>query len=207
MQNKKLIRFVESFVIMPILTIPMSLGSLPKPDLSLPQVPQTVFTQKQNTVAGGLLAVNQEVDPQAKILKVQADAIDAYFHAKGRPLEGLGMEFAKAAKANNLDYRLLPAIAERESTGALYACKRVDHNFFGWGSCKIGFDSDEEAIQTVASHLGGNMENTAEHYAGKTTEQILKKYNPPSIVPHYAQQVMKIMDNIGDEEVTVPTDA
>ena len=36
--------------------------------------------------------------------------------------------------------------------------------------------------------------------------QILKKYNPPSIVPNYAKKVMNVMKEIGpDEIVTVST--
>ena len=186
----------------------MSLGSLPKPNLSLP-VPQAVFTQKQNIVADGPLAVNQEVDQKAKILKVQADAIDAYFKAHDMPLEGYGMKMAKAADEEGLDWRLLPGISVVETSGGENLCKssKGKNNPFGFGSCHIGFDSFDEAIDTVARHLGGDMESTALHYAGKNTEEILKEYNPPSIVHDYAHRVMSVMKDIGDEDVTVPTNA
>lgn len=209
MQNKKLIRFVESFVIMPVLTIPMSLGAIPKPNIDIPQVPQIVFTQKQNTVANGLLAINQEVDQKAKILKIKADAIDAYFKSKNMPLEGKGMKFAQVAEENDLDYRLLVGISAIETTGGKAMCKnpKAQNNPFGWGSCKIGFDSIDEAIEKVGKHLGGNVESTAKHYANKDTLQILNKYNPPYIVHDYAKRVMNQMKEVGDEIITLPTDA
>lgn len=163
--------------------------------------PQTVLSQKQNTMALSLLALNQADDAKAQTLQKQADAIDAYFKGHNMPLEGTGMLMAKAADENGLDYRLLPAIAARESTGGREECKRVEHNFFGWGSCRIGFKSDEEAIETVAKNLGGNNPNTDEHYADKTTKEILNEYNPPSIVHNYAKQVMSIMDDVGDAPV------
>jgi len=107
------------------------------------------------------------------------------------------------AEKNGIDWRLLPAIAVRESTGGKHACKKVKNSFFGWGSCKINFKSTEEAIEVVAKNLGGNNPNTDHHYAGKTTKEILQKYNPPSVVPRYAEQVMNIMDTIGEADLGV----
>ena len=119
------------------------------------------------------------------------------------PLLGMGMKMVEEAEKNNLDWRLLPAIAVRESTGGKFECKKVSNNPFGWGSCKIGFDSNEEAIETVARNLGGNNPNTEKHYDNKTTKQILRAYNPPSIVLRYAEQVISIMNAIGPEDMTL----
>ncbi len=163
---------------------------------------QTVFIQKQNIEASGLLALNQAVANEAKDLKAKAEAIDSYFKSHDMPLEGSGLKMVQEAKNNDLDWRLLPAIAVRESTGGKFDCKKVENNPFGWGSCKIGFDSLDDAIETVARNLGGNNPNTEKHYADKTTKQILRAYNPPSIVPRYAEQVMKIMSDIGPEDMT-----
>jgi len=115
---------------------------------------------------------------------------------------GMGEKMVEEALKNDLDWRLLPAIAVRESTGGKHECKRVPNNAFGWGSCKISFKSNEQAIETVALNLGGNKPNTARHYDEKTVIEILRAYNPPSIVPKYAEQVMAIMDVIGDENLT-----
>ena len=203
MQNKKLIRFVESFLLMPIATLSVPFSNIPRTDFDLTQTPQIVLSQKQNIEANGLFAFNNEVDQKAEILKVKANAIDTYFKEHEMPLEGTGMKMATEADKNGLDWRLLPAIAVRESTGGVHACKKVTHSFFGWGSCKIGFDSDDEAIEVVAKNLSGNDPDTAHHYSGKTTKEILQKYNPPTIVPHYADQVMKIMNEIGDADIII----
>lgn len=163
-----------------------------------------VILQKRNSEGLSLFALNQAVDKDAQIRKIKADAIDNYFEKYDMPLAGTGMKMVTEAENNDLDWRLLAAIAVRESTGGKFDCNKVDHNFFGWGSCKIGFKSDDEAIETVARNLGGNNPKTSHHYDNKTTKEILRAYNPPSVVPRYAEQVMKIMDAIGEAEVVIP---
>jgi|SRR3989344_4521260 len=198
MKNKKLIRFVESFILLPGLTISsIPVGFISQAVVNVVNTPSIVLLQKQNIEASELLARSG-----ATYQKFKADAIDAYFKAHDMPLEGMGMTMVLEAEKNDLDWRLLPAIAMRESTGGKFACKKATFNSFGWGSCKINFESNEEAIETVARNLGGNNPNTDHHYAGKTTKQILQKYNPPSIVPRYAEQVMSIMNEIGVEDTT-----
>jgi hypothetical protein len=200
MKKNNLIRFVQSLVFLPVVTT-MSLSGINI------QTSQNILVKKVNIETNGTLALNQAVDPKVdsdtKILKAEAKAIDAYFAEHDMPLEGTGLKMAKEAETNDLDWRLLPAIAVRESTGGKNDCKKVENNPFGWGSCKIGFDSIEEAIETVAKNLGGNNPNTAKHYDNKTTKQILRAYNPPSVVPKYAEQVMSIMKDIGDAEIVI----
>lgn len=192
MKNKNLIRFVESFIILPALTISSSMpaGSISQAVLNIVNTPSAVSLEKQN---------NQPSDIE-KIKAQKAESIDAYFRARNMPLAGTGMKMVLEAEKNEIDWRLLPAIAVRESTGGKNACKKVENNSFGWGSCKIGFDSNEEAIEIVARNLGGNNPNTARHYDDKTTKQILRAYNPPTIVRRYAEQVMDIMNAIGVED-------
>jgi hypothetical protein len=207
MENQKLIRFMESLILLPVMTIAMPFGNVPKDSVDVILTPQTVLSQKQNTESSNLLAFNQAIDQEAIVLKTKADAIDAYFKEHDMPLEGTGMKMVREAEKNGLDWRLLPAIAIRESTGGIHSCKTVKFNSFGWNSCKIGFNSNEEAIKIIAEHLGGNIESTAKHYDNKTTEEILKAYNPPKIAPRYVEQVMSIMDDIGDEDVILPDTA
>jgi hypothetical protein len=198
MQNKKLIRFVESFLLLPIMTISTpSLGNIPQSSTDTVSIPQIVL-KKENIVTEGLLALNQVLDAKVNVDEVRANAIDSYFKEREMPLSGYGAKMVEEANKNDLDWRLLPAISVRESTGGKFACKKVKFNPFGWGSCKIGFDSYDKAIETVARNLGGNNPKTKQHYDNKTTEEILKAYNPPSIVPKYVPQVMKIMDAIGE---------
>ena len=216
-RDKNLMRFLNSFMLLPILTVAMPFGSLfgttIKTDMDTS--PQIVLSIQQNMQANGLslnsLTFNQAIDPkidlEAKVLQAQAEAIDTYFGVRQMPLKGLGMKMAEEAEKNGLDYRLIPAIAVRESTGGKHDCLKVKNNPFGLGSCKIGFKSNEEAIETLARNLGGNNPNTKHHYSGKATEEILKKYNPPSVVRNYAAQVMSIMNAIGKEDLATVANA
>ena len=180
----------------------MPAGSITQAVVNVVNSPSIISLQKQNIETSDTLALNQVGDPQVVLQKIKADAIDSYFEARRMPLQGMGMKMVIEAEKNELDWRLLAAIAVRESTGGRHECKKVENNSFGWGSCKIGFKSNEEAIETVARNLGGNNPKTANHYDEKTTKQILQAYNPPSIVRRYAEQVISIMNAIGKEDMT-----
>jgi hypothetical protein len=193
---KKVIGYMQSFVAIPMLAVAAPLTgmtALPAP---------TAIVQSSNTTADAAAITTQ--DAQASTDKKEADILDAYFASYNSPLQGYGMEFVQEANKNGLDWRLLPAIAMRESTGGKQACKRVSNSIFGYGSCKINFTSIDESIETVAASLGGNNPNTAAAYNNKTTSQILAKYN--TVIPGYVKQVQKIMDGINPtESVTPPT--
>jgi len=194
---------VESLVLLPFATMSVPLGGLTQAGYQVVSDSQIVLSQKFNIGANDLSVTNDAVDQKLKDQVAKAKAIDAYFEARDMPLEGTGMKMVLEAEKNDLDWRLLPAIAVRESTGGKFDCKRVTNNPFGWGSCKIGFKSNDLAIETVARNLGGNNPKTAHHYDDKTTIQILHAYNPPSIIPRYAQQVMSIMKVIGEADTNV----
>jgi len=206
MKNNNLIRFVQSLVLLPLLT-----ASLPLTSINSINPSQNVLVKKVNIEAISGVALNQVITPEANLVSAQifkdkmqaeADSIDAYFTEHDMPLAGTGMTMVKEAYLNDLDWRLLPAIAVRESTGGKNACDKVKFNPFGWNSCKVGFNSYEDAIKTVAQNLGGNNPTTAHHYDNKTVKEILHAYNPPSIVPRYADQVMSIMNALGDADVS-----
>jgi hypothetical protein len=206
MHNKKLIRFAESFILLPLMTISVpAIGNLAKPDSGLTWVPSNVSVQNEYIpdYTNSIVAVNQAVAVRNNLITLEGDEIDAYFKKGDMPLYGTGKIFAEEADKNGLDWRLLPAIAVRESSGGKHACDNVPHAFFGWGSCSIGFSSDEDAIQTLARNLGGNESTTASAYHGKSIRGILETYNPPSVVPDYAEQVIDIMNQIGPEKITV----
>jgi len=149
-------------------------------------------------VANNLTSSSIVSDSVSSELLVSSEAkkIDAYFADKDMPLAGYGEVFVREARSNNLDPFLVAAISVRESTGGGHACKSVPHSFLGWGSCKISFNSVEEAIKIVSWNLGGNNPNTASYYQNKSTKDILNRYNPPEIVEHYTPQVIKIMDTM-----------
>lgn len=194
---------MESFILLPITTVSLPLGGLTQAGYEVVTNSQiVVLSQKQNIESYTALAVNDALEQKLEDQKSKALAIDTYFRERGMPLAGMGMKMVVEAEKNELDWRLIAAIAVRESTGGKHECKRVENNAFGWGSCKIGFKSNEEAIETVARNLGGNNPKTAYHYDEKTTIQILRAYNPPSIVPRYAEQVISIMNTIGEADAT-----
>ncbi|MBP6884089.1 MAG: glucosaminidase domain-containing protein [Candidatus Pacebacteria bacterium] len=205
MQNKKLIRFVESLVLLPFATMSVPLGGLTQAGYQVVSNSQIVLSAQQNIEADGLLATNAATDQELAARSAKAKAIDAYFEKYDMPLKGTGMKMVLEAEKNDLDWRLIAAIAVRESTGGKHECQKVANNPFGWGSCKIGFKSNDAAIETVARNLGGNNPKTAHHYDEKTTIQILRAYNPPSIVPRYAQQVMAIMNAMGAADIDAVT--
>ncbi len=209
MKNTKLIQFAQSFILLPVLSMtPASavqpVGPVAENVTVVQEGVQDVALLKKFDIANHLDGNKEEEEAklQEEARAKKAQAIDAYFKKYDMPLAGTGMKMVLEAEKNGIDWRLLPAIAVRESTGGKFACKKVTNSFFGWGSCKINFKSTDSAIETVALNLGGNNPNTDHHYAGKTTKEILQKYNPPSIVPRYADQVMDIMDVIGSLEIT-----
>lgn len=191
MHTKKFLNVLRSYVVFPMFAMTMPFASL-----------NAVGSMAMNNplVASENSVITTQEDESRKM---KADAIDQYFASKEAPLEGYGMKFVIEAEKNNLDWRLLPAIAMRETTGGKFTCKnpKAPNNSFGWGSCKIGFDSIEASIEHIAKTISGNNEKVKHYKVGMTSEQILKKYNPDSIIPGYWKQVVKIMDTIGELEV------
>jgi hypothetical protein len=144
------------------------------------------------------LNIVEEVSLEEIALQEQADSIDAYFGKWNLPLTGYGMVFAKTALKYDLDPFLLPAIAMRETTGGKFTCGGL--NAFGYGSCKIFFATFDESIEAVGKAISGNHPKIAYAYEGKDVKGILETYNPPSVVPTYAKEVMSIMDKISESE-------
>jgi hypothetical protein len=186
MHTQKIFKVLQSFVLIPMIAIASPLTN--QADLEKPTADIVSISSESSVIT------TQEDESREK-----AEAIDNYFASKGAPLSGYGINFVKEAEKNGLDWRLLPAIAMRESTGGKFACKSVNapNNSFGWYSCKKGFDSVEESIEYISKTISGNNEKATSYNKDMTTEQILKTYNPDSIVPGYSKQVMKIMDSIG----------
>lgn len=189
----------RSFIIVPLVATTLSMSA---------------FTTAINTaVTPTISSQDQQLSPSAAAEPASDDAllqkereekaakIDAYFAKNGMPLAGYGMKMVTEAEAHDIDWRLIPAIAIRESTGGLHQCKSVTYSPFGFGSCKINFKSYDSAIEILATNLGGDNPNTARHYEGKTTKAILQSYNPPSVVPNYANEVIALMNKIDNTQV------
>lgn len=145
---------------------------------------------------GGDKALLKEVDGRlvpAEYTSEQAvRAIDDYFDHYDCPIAGNGRIFVREAIEDGIDWRIVPAISMRESTGGKKMFRA--NNPFGWGC--ISFASLEEAISTVTRNLAGLNPGTAGFYKHKSNWQKLRKYN--SCVEAYPDEVRKIMRDIED---------
>ncbi|MFA6258954.1 MAG: hypothetical protein WCX79_04690, partial [Candidatus Paceibacterota bacterium] len=202
MYKNKIVQIVYSLALFPVFTgaVPLTAGLYAVNDSENLQIE---LIQKNNIETLDSFSFNQGEEESVNkekeaIITLRAKAIDSYFQQHDMPLQGTGRKMVEEAEKYGLDWRLLPAIAVRESSGGRFACKKATFNSFGWGSCKISFKSNEDAIETIAKNLAGQNPNTAKYYAGKDTEGILLAYNPPYIVPKYVPQVMNIMERMGE---------
>ena len=179
--NQKKIQFAKSIIILPLLT-------------SLANFSPIAFLKGEETSPFRVIPVALETKGvnAADVLRMERAAkIDTYFRERSMPLEGHGMNMVRAAEAHDIDWRLLPAIAVRESSGGKHMCGQ---NPFGWGSCKIKFESMDDAIETLARNLGGDNPNTAHYYSGDTRSK-LHRYNG-TVIPTYVAEVVDIMERI-----------
>jgi len=174
-----LVQYMRGLALIPMLTFS-------SPFLNFYQ--QLTVVVSQNNVADISVSINQE----------HAEKIDAYFAQRDMPLEGYGAKMVEEAEKNDIDWRLIPAIAIKESTAGKFAC---GYNPFGWASCKVKFHSWDHAIETIAYNLGGSNPATARYYEGTTTKEKLYHYNG-SVIPAYTGEVLEFMELI--EKQTVP---
>ncbi len=117
-------------------------------------------------------------DPRFQRLK-------AYLKNRQSPIEDLSADFIAAADRHSLDWRLLPAISVAESSGG----KRYkNNNIFGWGSCEVRFPTVRKGIHIVAERLA-----QSDLYRNKSTDEILRTYNPYGFYPSRVKSIMRRM--------------
>ena len=144
-----------------------------------------------NPVNTQMLEVSEGSNNAISIVKDdRAERLDAYFAKRDMPLAGYGEEFVEVADKYGIDWRLLPAIGVRESSGGKHL---MNNNPFGWGSAKIPFKDFGEAIDVVAWNLSGNNPNTAKYYKDTDSYTKLWYYNG-TVMPTYPDEVIAIMD-------------
>lgn len=184
MNKQQIIRYLQSIVAIPMMAVVIPLGGAQA-------VPDTTTSNAKIEVSSSAITTLEQED-----LKEKAEKIDTFLESRGSVLAGYGAKFVEEARVNDIDWRLVVSIAGRETTFGKNMCKnpKAPNNPFGWGSCKFGFKSIDESIEKVSASLGGNSEATAHHYDGKTTTQILRKYN--SVIPNYPKEVIRIMKMI-----------
>ncbi len=190
MNKKTITKFLQSFVAIPMLAVTT-------PMLGATALPSPTVVLSQNTPIAETSTITTQ---EAEARKKHIEAIDTFLTARGSVLAGYGAKFVAEAEDNDIDWRLLVSIAGRETTFGRNMCKnpKAPNNPFGYGSCKIGFKSIDDAIEKVSASLGGNDEKTAHHYNGKTTVQILRKYN--SVIPNYPSEVVRLMKLVDSKE-------
>src|SRR3989344_7368881 len=99
--QKKLSRYVHSFLILPIMAFSIPGTGFEMPKENFVNIP---FIQMNN---GNL----KDADNHSLSLEYRAAMIDSYFAERDLPLAGYGKVFVKAADANNISWTLLPTIA------------------------------------------------------------------------------------------------
>jgi hypothetical protein len=83
---------------------------------------------------------------QSKDLRAQA--LENVLTKQGSPLAPYASYYVQSADRNEIDWRLLPAIAGLESSFGLRQMPG-SHNSYGWGGGHIYFDSVEDGIDTI----------------------------------------------------------
>ena len=182
MSKNKLKRFAQGFI--PFLAF---------------NIPFPYFAQINQFEYRAPVDIQEEVKSEAMIIEARrAEKIDSYFRNRNMPLEGYGLKLVREAQKYELDWRLMPAIAVRESSGGKNAC---GNNPFGWGSCRIGFKSIDEAIETIARNISGNNPNTKKYYSTGDLYKKLERYNGRAVIT-YPEEVLAIMDSFEFEVLT-----
>ncbi|QQS38375.1 hypothetical protein IPM62_03205 [Candidatus Woesebacteria bacterium] len=124
----------------------------------------------------------------------RSEMLKQYLQANNSPLMEYSSLLVKTADKYNLDYRLLIAIAKKES-GLCRIIPPGGHNCWGWGihsEGTLGFDSYDESIETVAKGL-------KENYLDKglvTPEEIMSRYTPHSPEGVWAKDVSRFIEEI-----------
>jgi hypothetical protein len=189
-------RSLQSFVALPILATNLLIAPIAQIN-ELPTAAVSSAPQNRPLIASA--TDNQQKVHAEEVAKMKAYFADRHLQIAADQAEMLVTE----AEKNNLDWTLLAGIEMIESTGCEH---ERNNNCFGWGSANIKFSSVDEGIKVVAENLGGNDPDTAKWYKGKTTEQILRIYNPPTIVATYTQKVEGVMNAIKDYPIPDSTD-
>jgi len=145
------------------------------------------------SVYGSLPSVTKSISGEAISEDARAKLLKQYLKDNHSPLENYSNYLVDIADKYSLDYRLLTAIAQKESN----ICKIIPHNTYncwGWGihsQGTLGFDSYSEGIETVSKGIKENYYDQGYD----TIEKIMSKYTPLSN-GSWAEGVNKFMNDI-----------
>lgn len=130
---------------------------------------------------------NDQIEEQVDIADSRIANLKRFLRRYNSPLYEHAEYIVQTADKNNMDYRLLPAIAMQES-GLCAKIPANSHNCWGWGiygNTITKFADYEEAIDTVSRGL---KKNYIDHGL-VTATQIMSKYNPGSPGGSWANSV------------------
>lgn len=122
--------------------------------------------------------INNNIEGQ--VLGTQINDFRPYIIAnflEDTPLEPHSQYIVQVSDKYGIDYRLIPAIAMKESGGGA-AINQSTHNAWGWGNGKINFSSWESAIDIV----GKTLKTKYIDKGLETPEQIMAVYAPPQLL-------------------------
>lgn len=135
-----------------------------------------------------------KISADIEVADARPELIRQYLYRYKSPIAHLSNLLVQKADQYDLDYRLIPAIAQQESN----LCKIIPpetYNCWGWGIHSrgtLGFNSYEEAIDTV-------MYGIKNEYIDKgltTPDKIWKKYTPSSPDGAWAKGVNQFMEEM-----------
>lgn len=194
------------FVILFFVVTPLALGASIvavtsiKPTKSQPEVlaasntALTSSTRPGIQVYASLPADMPTVSAEIIGKDARVEMLRQYMDQYESPLSPYASYIVQKADQYGIDYRLLVAIARKESG----MCKIIPpggHNCWGWGihsEGTLGFDSYEEAIETVTKGI-------KENYYDKgyvEPNEIMQKYTPHSPEGIWAVNVQNFMDEM-----------
>lgn len=149
---------------------------------SQPEKPAVLALNTQSVRGANIFAALPDYMPSVEGIvgheDARAEVIREYLEKYDSPLAPYAKHIVNAADENELDFRLITAIAQQESN----LCKKIPegtHNCWGWGihsQGTLGFESYEQAINVVSKGIKREYINK-----GYTTpEEIMGKYTPSS---------------------------
>lgn len=127
----------------------------------------------------------------------RVEIVRQYLASYNSPLTAYAQNIVDEADKYNLDWKLLPAIAQKESN----LCRIIpygSYNCWGWGITSVSslsFDSFPDGIEIVSRGLKENYID--EGYI--TPDQIMTKYTPSSPNGVWAKDVRQFMSDISEE--------
>ena len=186
---------ITAFLVLAPLTLGLSIFSLVSLNAtSHPLATSTVASNLPRTgvqVYASLPTSFPTISASIETKDARIEIVRQYLADYDSPLTPYAQKIVDEADMNSLDYRLLPAIAQKESN----LCKIIpygSYNCWGWGITSVSslsFDSFEQGIEVVSQGLKNN-------YIDKgyvTPEEIMTKYTPSSPDGAWAKGVKEFM--------------